>query len=239
VLLGLEGELPGTVNVDAIASRLERIRRESTVHAAGRHTVPFVEKQRLRFHRSESLPAHPAGLQFAAFDSTGAELLRKTYYSISGGFAVGEKTAGRDELTPDATPLPLPFQTRAALLRVRTAMQACVDRSCRSEGALTGGLHVPRHTARLFHELSSHPEAALHDSLVALDWVSFWAMAANEENAGGGCVVTAPTNGAAGILPAVLHCLVRVRGCTGDDVAVRFLLTAAAIAILYKLNASI
>lgn len=271
VLLGLEGELPESVNVDAIASRLDRIRRESTVHATGRHTVPFVEKQHLLFHRTESLPAHPNGLQFAAFDSTGAELLRKTYYSIGGGFVVGEKTAGRDELTPDATPLPLPFrsgaellqrcaesglsvsgvmlrnesafrpesETRAALLRVWAAMQACVDRGCRSEGTLPGGLHVPRRAPRLFHELSSRPEAALHDSLVALDWVSLWAMAVNEENAGGGRVVTAPTNGAAGILPAVLHYLVRVRGCTGDDIAIRFLLTAAAIAILYKLNASI
>ena len=271
VLLGLEGETPEAVDVDAIPARLERIRTEGTLRAGGERLLPFSEKECLLFHRLENLPAHPNGLQFAAFDSAGAELLRKTYYSIGGGFVVGEKTAERDELTKDETPLPLPFrsgadllrhcaeqnlsvsglmlrneaafrpeeETRAALLRVWAAMRACVDRGCRNEGVLPGGLKVPRRAPKLFRELSAHPEAALHDSLIALDWVSLWAMAVNEENAGGGRVVTAPTNGAAGILPAVLHYLVRVRGCTGDDVAVRFLLTAGAIAILYKLNASI
>jgi L-serine dehydratase len=271
VLLGLEGETPETVDVDAIPARLERIRSSGTLRAGGVREIPFREKDCLLFHRTESLPAHPNGLQFAAFDDAGAELLRKTYYSIGGGFVVGERTAGRDALTKDATPLPLPFrsgaellqhcaetglsissvmlrneaafrpesETRAALVRVWNAMQSCVERGCRSAGVLPGGLHVPRRAPHLFQELSSHPEAALHDSLIALDWVSLWAMAVNEENAGGGRVVTAPTNGAAGILPAVLHYLVRVRGVSGDDVAVRFLLTAGAIAMLYKLNASI
>jgi L-serine dehydratase len=259
------------VDVDAIPARLERIRNSGTLRVGGVREIPFLEKECLLFHRTESLPAHPNGLLFAAFDAAGAELLRKTYYSIGGGFVVGERTAGRDELTKDATPLPHPFrsgaellhhcaetglsissvmlrneaafrpesETRAALVRVWNAMLSCVERGCRSAGVLPGGLHVPRRAPHLFQELSSHPEAALHDSLIALDWVSLWAMAVNEENAGGGRVVTAPTNGAAGILPAVLHYLVRVRGCTGDDVAVRFLLTAGAIAMLYKLNASI
>ncbi|MEP6671046.1 MAG: L-serine ammonia-lyase, partial [Chthoniobacter sp.] len=101
------------------------------------------------------------------------------------------------------------------------------------------GLHVPRRAPGLYHELTAHPEAALQDPLIAIDWVSLWAMAVNEENAGGGRVVTAPTNGAAGILPAVLHFLVRTHGITDEDKLVRFLLTAGAIGILYKLNASI
>ena len=130
-------------------------------------------------------------------------------------------------------------ETRAALLRVWQAMRDCVERGCRGAGVLPGGLRVPRRAPGLFRELAAHPEAALQDPLVALDWVSLWAMAVNEENAAGGRVVTAPTNGAAGILPAVLHYLVRVHRVTDEDKIVRFLLTAAGIGMLYKLNASI
>ena len=96
-----------------------------------------------------------------------------------------------------------------------------------------------RRAPKLFRELTAHPEAAARDPLTALDWVSLWAMAVNEENAAGGRVVTAPTNGAAGIIPAVLHYFVHVQKGTDDDRIVRFLLTAGAIGILYKLNASI
>ncbi|MEI9894182.1 MAG: L-serine ammonia-lyase [Chthoniobacter sp.] len=128
-------------------------------------------------------------------------------------------------------------ETRAGLLRVWQAMRACVERGCRERGTLPGGLRVPRRAPDLHRELIAHPEAALRDPLTALDWVSLWAMAVNEENAAGGRVVTAPTNGAAGILPAVLHFLVRVHRVTDEDRLARFLLTAGAIGILYKLNA--
>ncbi len=129
-------------------------------------------------------------------------------------------------------------QTRERLLCVWRAMADCVDRGCRTDGTLPGKLAVTRRAPRLYRELTEHPETNLRDPLAVLDWVSMWAMAVNEENAAGGRVVTAPTNGAAGIIPAVLHYLVRVRG-TDDDHIVRFLLTAGAIGILYKLNASI
>jgi L-serine dehydratase len=130
-------------------------------------------------------------------------------------------------------------ETRSSLMRVWEAMRACVERGCHSEGSLPGGLKVPRRAPKIFRELSARPEAGLHDPLTVLDWVSLWAMAVNEENAAGGRVVTAPTNGAAGIIPAVLHYLVRVQGKDDEDTITRFLLTAGAIAILYKLNASI
>ncbi|MGA2500216.1 MAG: L-serine ammonia-lyase [Tepidisphaeraceae bacterium] len=129
-------------------------------------------------------------------------------------------------------------ETRDRLLRVWRAMSECVERGCRTEGTLPGKLAVTRRAPRLYRELTEHPEMNLRDPLAVLDWVSMWAMAVNEENAAGGRVVTAPTNGAAGILPAALHYLVRIRG-TDDDHVVRFLLTAGAIGILYKLNASI
>jgi L-serine dehydratase len=130
-------------------------------------------------------------------------------------------------------------ETRAALLRVWQAMQACVERGCRAGGTLPGGLHVPRRAPALFQKLTALREETAHDPLAPLDWVSLWAMAVNEENAAGGRVVTAPTNGAAGILPAVLHFLARVHHVDHEDKIVRFLLTAGAIGILYKLNASI
>ena len=96
-----------------------------------------------------------------------------------------------------------------------------------------------RRAPKLYQELTARPEAALCDPFTALDWVSLWALAVTEENAAGGRVVTAPTNGAAGIIPAVLHYLVRVRGIADEDRIVRFLLTAGAIGFLYKLNASL
>ncbi|WP_009964455.1 L-serine ammonia-lyase [Verrucomicrobium spinosum] len=271
VLLGLEGELPESVDVDEVPFRLERIRRERMLNLGGSHAVPFEEKRDLLFHRLESLPAHPNGLRFVAYDADGGELLAKVYYSIGGGFVVPEGAAQRDELPSQEVVLPHPYrsgaelldlcektglsvsgltlaneaafrpesETREALLKVWAAMQACVKRGSRSEGTLPGGLKVPRRAPKLFQELSDRPEAALQDPLVALDWVSLWAMAVNEENAAGGRVVTAPTNGAAGIVPAVLHYLVRVHRVKDEDTIVRFLLTAGAIAILYKLNASI
>jgi L-serine dehydratase len=127
----------------------------------------------------------------------------------------------------------------SGLLRIWQVMQDCVKRGCATEGVLPGGFKVKRRAAPLFKALSANPEAALRDPLQVLDWVNLYALAVNEENAAGGRVVTAPTNGAAGIVPAVLHYYTRfVPGAT-DAGVVDFLLTAAAIGILYKENASI
>ncbi len=127
----------------------------------------------------------------------------------------------------------------AGLLKIWQVMQDCVTRGCRTEGLLPGGFKVKRRAAKLYRDLTSHPEAALRDPLQVLDWVNLYALAVNEENAAGGRVVTAPTNGAAGIVPAVLHYYARfVYGAT-DAGVIDFLLTAAAIGLLYKENASI
>jgi L-serine dehydratase len=128
---------------------------------------------------------------------------------------------------------------REGLLTIWRVMQRCVERGCHEEGVLPGGMKVKRRAAELFRTLSSAPEAGLRDPLTAMDWVNLYALAVNEENAAGGRVVTAPTNGAAGIIPAVLHYYVRFVPGASDDGVVRFLLTAAAIGILYKENASI
>lgn len=130
-------------------------------------------------------------------------------------------------------------ETRDGLLKIWQVMQDCVEAGCRNEGILPGGLKVKRRAAALHRQLCKNPEAALRDALSVLDWVNLYALAVNEENANGGRVVTAPTNGAAGIIPAVLHYYMRFITGASEDGVVRFLLTAAAIGILYKENASI
>jgi L-serine dehydratase len=131
------------------------------------------------------------------------------------------------------------LEINSGLLKIWQVMQDCVKRGCRTEGVLPGGYKVKRRAANLHQALTANPEAALRDPLQVMDWVNLYALAVNEENAAGGRVVTAPTNGAAGIVPAVLHYYSRfVHGATEAGV-IDFLLTAAAIGILYKENASI
>ena len=130
-------------------------------------------------------------------------------------------------------------EVRAGLLEIWQAMEGSIERGCRADGVLPGGLRVRRRAPALYRELCARPEAALRDQLTVLDWVNLYALAVNEENAAGGRVVTAPTNGAAGVIPAVLAYYTRFVPGASDDGVVRFLLTAAAIGMLYKENASI
>ncbi|MFT4606498.1 MAG: L-serine dehydratase [Urechidicola sp.] len=128
---------------------------------------------------------------------------------------------------------------RSGLLNIWKAMQTCVTNGCLNEGILPGGLNVKRRAADLYHKLTTKPEITERDPLTSLDWVNLYALAVNEENAAGGRVVTAPTNGAAGIIPAVMHYYYNFFPNASEDGIVRFLLTAGAIGILYKENASI
>lgn len=162
--------------------------------------------------------------------ASGNELLaqsQRTGLSIAGLMFENEKSWRSEE------------EIRDGLREIWAAMQACVARGIREEGTLPGGLQVSRRAPALYRELSSKPEAAMRDPLTTLDWVNLYALAVNEENAAGGRVVTAPTNGAAGIVPAVLHYLDRFCPGNGEQRIFDFLLTAAAIGILYKENASI
>jgi L-serine dehydratase len=131
------------------------------------------------------------------------------------------------------------METRRQLDEVWQAMQDCVKRGITRDGVLPGGLAVKRRAKQNYDQLCARPEAALADPLSVLDWVNLYALAVNEENAAGGRVVTAPTNGAAGIIPAVLHYALRFKASPHRDGVHRFLLTAAAIGMLYKRNASI
>ena len=130
-------------------------------------------------------------------------------------------------------------QIREALLNLWSVMEACVANGMANGGMLPGGLKVRRRAKELHQQLLSRPEAAMADPLSVLDWITLYALAVNEENAAGGRIVTAPTNGAAGIIPAVLHYYIRFVPGANDEGVIRFLLTASAIGILYKKNASI
>ena len=130
-------------------------------------------------------------------------------------------------------------EVREGLLKIWEVMQGCVTRGLKTEGRLPGGLEIERRAPHIHRELVERPEQALRDPLSILDWVNLYALAVNEENAAGSRVVTAPTNGAAGIVPAVLHYYYHFSPGPDNDGIIRFLLTAGAIAMLYKMNASI
>jgi L-serine dehydratase len=271
VILGLEGEEPATVDVDAIPARLAAIRSAQQLKLLGRRPIRFVEREDLHFYL-KALPFHANGLRFIASDDTGSELAARTYYSVGGGFVVSEEVAADGSalkrIAPDTTILPLPFHTGAellaqcrvnglsvaqvmranerhwrsdreideGLLQIWHVMQACVARGTVAGGTLPGGLKVRRRAAEWHRKLAV---AQPSDPLAVLDWVNLYALAVNEENAAGGRVVTAPTNGAAGIIPAVLHYYDRFVPGANDRGVIDFLLTAGAIGILYKENASI
>ncbi|WP_243293264.1 L-serine ammonia-lyase [Geothrix mesophila] len=267
VILGLLGETPEEVDVEAVEGLVAKVRESRRLALLGRREVPFREADHLHLLH-KSLPFHPNGMRFTALDATGGVLRAQVYYSVGGGFVVEEGipvqvAAGPEPIFPFHTAKDLLGHCRAQGLpisqimlanertwRSETAiwsdlqelwsvMQACVRRGCATEGLLPGGLKVPRRAPALYRRLTESPEAGLKDPLTALDFVSLYALAVNEENAAGGRVVTAPTNGAAGIIPAVLHYYRRfVPGATDEGVA-RFLLTAGAIGALYKENASI
>ncbi|MGW3784998.1 L-serine ammonia-lyase [Micromonospora chokoriensis] len=269
VLLGLAGESPETVDTDTVGPRVERIRAERRISILGAHEINFDPDRDLTLHRRRSLPYHPNGMTFAAFNAAGEEVRSRTYYSVGGGFVVDEAAAGADRIKPDSTQVRYPFLTgaqlldvtsrtglsisevmlanerswrseadiRAGLLEIWRVMQECVQRGCERDGVLPGGLKVRRRAAELRRGLEA--DAGTTDPLHAMDWVTLFALAVNEENAAGGRVVTAPTNGAAGIIPAVLHYYSRFVENADDDGVVRFLLTAGAIGVLFKENASI
>ncbi len=268
VQLGLEGETPDATDVDAVPERIARIAREGTINLLGKRAVPFRLSDQVVFHRKKSLPLHSNGMKFLAYDASGAVALERIYYSVGGGFVVDDKHGDQPVVASSET-FPYPFRSgaellkqcethglsistlvlrnemtlqeeaevRAGLVRIIETMRACVRRGCEREGILPGGLKVKRRAASLFRKLKADPNHT--DPLHAMDWVNLWALAVNEENAAGGRVVTAPTNGAAGIVPAVMHYYARYVPGSDDDGAVRFLLTAGAIAMLYKMNASI
>jgi L-serine dehydratase len=269
VLLGLSGERPENIDTDTVPGRVAEIRESGRLKLGGTHEVAFDEDNDLTMHRRKSLPAHPNGMVFRAFDASGSLVRERTYYSVGGGFVRDESYETDTVFVEDSTPVPYPFRTgadllghcaatglpiseimlanelswrtrdevRDGLLAIWAVMAECVRNGCTHEGVLPGGLKVPRRAKALHEKLLA--EDGADDPLYAMDWVSLYALAVNEENAAGGRVVTAPTNGAAGIIPAVLHYYQRFIRHSTDDGIVKFMLTAAAIGSILKQTGSI
>ena len=271
VILGLLGEEPDKVDPDKIPSLLENVRETGRLQILNGPVIKFQQKKHIVFYRRKSLPLHPNGLIFVAYDAAYREIHRRTYYSIGGGFVVNEETAEQDRLKKDRSSLPYQFRSGRELLElckknsltiaqimlaneqvwhdiseiherldtIWDTMKGCITRGCHTDGILPGGLKVKRRAPQMFRDLMARPQAAMQDPLSVLDWVNLYALAVNEENAAGSRVVTAPTNGAAGILPAVLRYYEDfIPGASLEGVR-DFLLTAAAIGILFAENASI
>ena len=269
IMLGLLGEEPESIVVGSIAARLKTIRQTKQLALPWGTSIAFHETRDLSFKRLKPLPLHPNAMHFSALDATDAAVADALFYSTGGGFIASEEELQHPAHNPVVLPHPFTTgaelldrcaghalsiselmwcneaafrpqaQTRARLDAIWQAMQDCVKRGCAQGGMLPGGLKVRRRAGTIYQHLHDHAEGALADPLTILDWVNLYALAVNEENAAGGRVVTAPTNGAAGIIPAVLHYAVRFRHPVHQDGVHRFLLSAGAVGQLYKRNASL
>ena len=267
IIMGLAGESPDTVDIDAIPAFIKDVeQRERLLLAKGAHEVDFPREGGMVF-RSENLSLHENGLRLLAFAGD-LLILSKTYYSVGGGFIVDEEHFGQSAL--DEVSVPWPFHSAKDLLahcretglslsglvmknelalhsrdeihayftNIWQTMQACIDRGLNTEGVLPGPLRVPRRAASLRRLLTSSDKHS-SDPMIVIDWINMYALAVNEENAAGGRVVTAPTNGACGIVPAVLAYYDHFIEPVTPDIFLRYFLASGAIGVLYKMNASI
>jgi len=265
ILLGLLGETPDGIDLNQIEAKLTAIRNSGSIMLLGQQPVAFLDSRDFVWHRELVLPGHPNAMRFTVLDAAGTVLRSEVYFSPGGGFIrrEGDKAVAGSERAA----VPFPFSSgaemlaqakeqslsiwelmlanekawhteeaiRAYLAHIWKVMQESSARGLATEGILPGGLNVRRRAPALARRLA---ERGSKDPLAVMDWVNVWAMAVNEENAAGGRVVTAPTNGASGLIPAVIHYYVRYQEGT-DEGVFRFLLTAGAIGVLYKENASI
>lgn len=268
LLAGLEGFEPATVDPDHIRTIVDDVRQKQTLKILGKHEVNFIPSVHMEWLRNQNLPEHPNGMNFQAFDANGTSIMDHNYYSIGGGFITRESLS-KTPSAVSISPVPFVYTTAQALLdageknnlsiseitrrnelaflsereldakidEIIQAMRDCIERGLKTSGSLPGGLKVRRRAFELHQALLKAGPSV--DPLVILDWVNVFALAVNEENASFGRVVTAPTNGAAGIIPAVLEYYIRFVPSSSPEGARKFLLTASAIGTLYKINASI
>jgi L-serine dehydratase len=276
VLAGLAGMDPATAEPDAVHALPARIGATGTLDVAGLGPLPFDLDRDIVFDRLTRMPGHPNTLRLALADAQGTSLREEVWHSVGGGFIVragdGPASVAQAALPHDVTTardllaeaalhglsiaelqfanecaVRPPAAVRAHLAAVAAAMARCIDRGLAAEGALPGGLNVRRRAARLADRLAEARRCNQRAPSDATDHASLWAIAVNEENAAGGRVVTAPTNGAAGVLPSVLRYWqtyypetstagIATAGLAGSEA---FLLAAAAVGALAKRNASI
>jgi L-serine dehydratase len=269
VLLGLEGNLPDSMDPEAVIPRLAAIRSRGQLLLLGRQPVAQDAKAPWLHFRRETLPRHPTGMRFHAFDSTGDSCVVE-YYPGKGGFLASDDDAALHRVASAVTP-PFPFRSGSELVqqcrdaglsiaqlmyeneqvwrpaaevvdgvqRIRVVMAETIARGCRIDGELPGPLRARRRAAALHRKLMGRSEESPRDPLSVLDWVNLYAMAVSEENAAGGRIVAAPSNGAAGVVPAVLQYYLKFVQGSSEEGTFNFLLTAAAIGSIYRENASI
>jgi len=265
LVLGLLGLEPETIDPDAVEGILRRVHDEKRLNVADVGDIAFDPDVHLQFDYGDELPRHTNGMRFVAKSGSGEVLADENYYSLGGGFIARND---EPEPTNQEGDPPFLFDSGNSLLQVASenglsiaelvhtnerhwrgaedidqrlsgiwqAMRACIERGLASDGVLPGKLAVLRRAAKLHRRLSERGEPSAID---AMEWVNTFAIAVNEENAVGGRVVTSPTNGAAGIIPAVLMYYERFVPDASEEGIRTFLLTAGAIGILYKVNASI
>jgi L-serine dehydratase len=265
ILLGLSGYQPETIDPDIVDDLLRSIHSDKQLDVFGIGMLRFDPEVNIVFEFGDELPRHTNGMQFVALDDNAGELLSEAYYSLGGGFiARGEEPeassqAGEpphafdsaDSLLQQAAENNFSIaelihaneltwrdagEIHARMMNIWAAMESCIERGMRTEGVLPGSMSVLRRAAKLRKTLEGRGEPS---ALNAMEWVNTFAIAVNEENAAGGRVVTSPTNGAAGIIPAVLMYYKRFVPDASDEGIRIFLLTAGAIGVLYKINASI
>lgn len=268
ILNGLEGYTPEDVVPTEVGPRAQTILSEQQLHLSKLATIPFHNKSDLLFHYEETLPLHANGMRFSTFDKNGTLILTQTYYSIGGGFILTEAEMQHPLQNEDKQPYPFSTaaellalckkhdlsiaelmlanesanrceaEVKARCLKIASTMAHCIEAGCHSdETQLPGGLKVRRRAPGLYKKLMASGKK--EDFSDILNWLNLYALAVNEENAAGGRIVTAPTNGAAGILPAVLQYYCEFCPEHTEQGVIDYLLTAAAIAILYKKGASI
>ena len=265
VTLGLAGAMPETLDPDAVPDQLDKIRQDCSLRLPSGQRVEFAPDTAIVFDYNEELPRHTNGMRFKAFSDGGDVLKTEDYFSLGGGFIARGDEPEQSELGAEPRFF---YASSAELLAIGereglsfaeivlanervwrgnedieqrlgelwTAMSSCIDRGMRTDGVLPGSMAVVRRAPKLVRTLKERGEPSALD---AMEWVNVFAIAVNEENAAGSRVVTSPTNGAAGIIPAVLRYYDEfVPGASWDGIRT-FLLTAGAIGILYKVNASI
>ncbi|WP_373975229.1 L-serine ammonia-lyase [Chitinibacter sp. SCUT-21] len=266
-LLGLESNTPKGIDPDTMLPRMQQLRAGAKLRLAACHEVDFDLARDVQLHKHLFLPQHANAMRIKAFAADGSSLLTKTYFSVGGGFIVDEEH-WYQQGEPAEVAVPYDFHNsaqliahcqrqgltmaqlvmanecvqrdqaavRQQLLEIAAVMQACVAKGCKHEGRLPGPFAVKRRAPALYRRLEAMHMEGRADVML---WPMLYAMAVSEENASGGRVVTAPTNGAAGIVPAVLQYYRDFAPNASDEGVVDFLLTAAAIGMLYKMNASI
>lgn len=271
VVLGLEGNNPPTTASDTVLPKTDRVRKEKNIQFGGKKKIPFDWDTDIIWKGEQTLPKHPNGIEFAALGKDGKALFKGLYFSIGGGFVVGEKEPIQRKEAIGEAKVPFPFTTgaqllelckkgnksvadvmlenektwrkeaevRAGLLNIAKVMENCIKVGLQGEGEIPGGLKVQRVAKKIHAKLAELAGQKTTDLITLSGHASAYAIAVNEVNASLGQIVTAPTMGAAGTIPAVLQCFKQFHPKAGDDTVVQFLLAAAAIGIMVKINSTL